>query len=298
MHSEAIIRINKVIDRIEKELSNDHSLSDLAETAHMSKFHFHRTFKLITRETPHEYIARKRIEKIASLFSIGDKRPVSELASAYGFQNLSSFSRAFKKYYGCSATQFRKKLKSVEGAGILKNSKIGKTLEAGHTYLYDSEKLKNWMAKKAQIEVRLLPEVKVAYVRHWGSPYTVDEAFEKLGSWTANRDEQMLGAHYILFHDNPNLTEEYKIQQSACVEIKNGKVDKGTVSMLQIPSQKYAVGKFELTETEFELAWNSMILWLNEKNLRAKDGYRFEKFQNNSLFDESKVFRVEIGIPV
>lgn len=299
MHSEIIIRINKVIDHIEKHLSNELTLDKLAQIANLSKFHFHRTFKLITRETPNEYIIRKRIEKIASLLMVGVDTSISDLSATYGFQNLSSFSRSFRKQYGCSATQFKKGVRSREETGNLRNSKIGKISALSQNYLYASEKLKDWMAEKAEIAVKFLPEVQVAYVRHWGSPYTIDKAFDKLQKWCKTNDPWRLGENYfILFHDNPTLTDDYKIQQSACIEIKNQDFTKPGISVLSIPSQKYVLGKFSVTDGEFEMAWNSMVLWINEHNLNVKDGHRFEKFLENSLFDSSPVYQIEIGIPI
>ncbi len=299
MHSGLIIRINKVIDHIEKHISEEHSLEKLAEIANLSKFHFHRTFKFITQETPNDYITRKRIEKIASLLVHDPKQSIAGLSFYYGFQNLSSFSRSFKKYFGFSASQLRKRVKNRTGIDPSLNSKIGKTTFLSKTDLSESEKLKEWMASKAAISVKVIPEVSLAFIRHWGSPYTIHKAFDKLLDWCKAFDNNQIGDDYFtLFHDNPSLTIDYKIQQSACVETKNIVSLKHEISVLKIPSQKYLIGKFELNDREFEMAWNSMIFWLNKNNLRAKDGHRFERFLNNSLFDDSPTYQVEIGIPI
>lgn len=75
-------------------------------------------------------------------------------------------------------------------------------------------------------------------------------------------------------------------------------VKEDEISVLRLPSQKYVIGKFELKDVEFEMAWNSMLVWINENNLKIKDGPRYERFLHNSLFDNSSTYQVEIGITV
>jgi len=299
MHNQILIRINQVIDYIERHISEELPLDKLARIANMSKFHFHRTFKLITNEAPNEYVTRKRIEKVASLLTLNSNEKISYLSTKYGFENLSSFSRAFKKYYGISATKFRNQAKSNSTIHPPENSKIGKTSILSKAYLYESEKLKAWMNKKANISVQFLPKTKLAYVRHWGSPYTIHVAFEELTKWSKSKATGLVGdKYYILFHDNPSLTEEFKIQQSAGVEIKTVNTSFSDISTMDMPSQKYLIGQFNLTENEFGKAWDSMIIWINEHNLKPKEGSRFERFTAQNLFKKSDSYQVEIGIPI
>ena len=299
MHYEIVLRINKVIDHIEEHLCEEHQLEKLAQIANLSKFHFHRTFKIITQETPNEYINRKRIEKIASLLIHNRNESISNLSFRYGFQNLSSFSRSFKKYYGYSASELKQKTKKQTQIKSSKNSKIGKTSILSKDYLCKVEKIKEWMTTRTEISVKHIPEVTLAYVRHWGNPYTIHQAFDKLLVWCKNaKYDSKEKIYFTLFHDNPTLTVDYKIQQSACIEISKQTKLSQKISMLSIPAQKYVIGKFQLTDQEFEMAWNSMIIWMNENNISANDGHRFERFLNNSLFDNSSKYQVEIGIPI
>lgn len=299
MHSEITDRINKVIDHIEEYLCEEHQLEKLAQISFLSKFHFQRTFKMITQETPNEYINRKRIEKIASLLIHNTNESISNLSLKYGFQNLSSFSRSFKKYYGFSASELKQKVKRQITIETSKNSKIGKTTILFEDYLYNVEKIKEWMKIKAEIGVKHLPEITLAYVRHWGNPYTIHQAFDKLLAWCNNVNYDLKDkSFFTLFHDNPNLTIDYKIQQSACVEISEQIKRSKKISTLSIPSRKYVIGKFQLVDEEFEMAWNSMVIWMNENNIHAIEGQRFERFLNNSLFDNSSNYQVEIGIPI
>lgn len=299
MHSEIIVRINRVIDHIEEHLCEENQLEKLAQISFLSKFHFQRTFKMITQETPNEYINRKRIEKIASLLIHNTNESISNLSFKYGFRNFSSFSRSFKKYYGFSASELKQNTKRQISIETSKNSKIGKTTILSEDYLYKVENIKEWMTTKAKISVKHIPEITLAYVRHWGNPYTIHQAFDKLLVWCNNVNyETKDKSFFTLFHDNPALTVDYKIQQSACIEINEQPITTHKISTLKIPHQKYVIGKFQLTGQEFEMAWDSMIIWMNKNNINSKDGHRFEKFINNSLFGNSSKYQVEIGIPV
>ncbi len=296
MHSDIIIRINKVIDYIEQHLSGQHQLEELAKIASLSKFHFLRTFKIITQETPVEYINRKRIERIASLLTLNPGKKLSDLSYQYGFENLSSFSRCFKKYFGVSASQY---INENRPSFLSKNSNIGKTSTLTEQYLCTVKLYNEWTNNNADIQVKNLPEKKVAYVRHWGNPHTIYKSFDNLiRLCEMEKNEIARNKFLILFHDNPSLTVESKIQLSACMEIKEkAKFNEKTPDLI-ISSQKYLVGNFELKNNEYEMAWNSMVIWMNENKLSSKNGYRFEQFSYKNLMKTSGTKQIEIAIPI
>ncbi|MHA7058363.1 GyrI-like domain-containing protein [Aquimarina sp. M1] len=113
-----------------------------------------------------------------------------------------------------------------------------------------------------------------------------------------NRNDDKIN-FITIFHDSPSLMKDYRVQQSACIEIPNiERVSQSEISKLKIPAQKYVIGKFVLQENEFEIAWNSLIVWMNERNIVSVDGYRFEKFLDKSIIKESLSYKVEIRIPI
>jgi len=297
MHPEIKISINTVIDFIEINLSKQLTLEELASIANLSKFHFHRTFKIITRETPNEYIIRKRIEKIASILICNKDSSISDLSIQFGFKDLSSFSRSFKKFYGISATQLKKANETGTKLKEVQNSKICKPNYIFQNYFCDTEETLEWMKNKGEITVLNVPKVDVAYIRHWGNPNTILKTLQKLPLERIENKNELNNILYIIFHDNPSLTVDYKNQQSACIEINNLEIKTDNLSFLTIPSRKYVLGKFKLSNNEFDMAWKSMVLWMNQNNVRSNDGYRFERFSKNSLLQKSSVFELEIAIP-
>ena len=106
---EYLYRINKALRFIDENLDTHLTLESVANIACYSPYHFHRLFKAITRETLNAYIARRRIEKAASILMHKKEVSVSELSLQYGFSSNSSFTRAFKNFYGMPSDGIQKK---------------------------------------------------------------------------------------------------------------------------------------------------------------------------------------------
>lgn len=81
------------------------NLSDIAQEAGISKYHFIRVFSAYTGETPFEYIQRVKILKSFSL--LNQKQSIADISHEVGFESQSSFNKAFKKLTGISPKEFR-----------------------------------------------------------------------------------------------------------------------------------------------------------------------------------------------
>jgi AraC family transcriptional regulator len=82
-------------------------LDDAAREACLSPFHFHRLFKEVFRETPHEYGLRRRLERAARLLQ-ETRLPVTQICLDTGFSSLGSFSTLFRRRFGVSPREIRK----------------------------------------------------------------------------------------------------------------------------------------------------------------------------------------------
>ena len=91
-----IARINRVIDYVEANIDKELTLSELAEVALFSPFHFHRIFSAIVGETLNGFIQRLRIEKAATMLVQNPKKSITEIAFDCGFSGSSAFARAFR----------------------------------------------------------------------------------------------------------------------------------------------------------------------------------------------------------
>ncbi|MFW8052870.1 helix-turn-helix domain-containing protein [Vagococcus fluvialis] len=100
--------INKSEDYIEAHLDDIISLEDLANHANFSSYHFHRLFKEYSRETLKQFVTRIKMERAALFLSINQSISLTEVALNYGYSDVSSFSRAFKRYFGRSPSHYRR----------------------------------------------------------------------------------------------------------------------------------------------------------------------------------------------
>jgi AraC-like DNA-binding protein len=92
---------------IQENITQDISVTRLAEMAYTSRDHFTRTFKSIIGMPPSEYIIRKRLEK-AKLLLLTTDASLSEIISLSGFHTTAYFCRIFKKYTSYTPEQFRR----------------------------------------------------------------------------------------------------------------------------------------------------------------------------------------------
>ena len=81
-------------------------ISEIARIALLSEFHFFRSFKEIFGTTPHSFLLRKRLEAACRQLMHSDTS-IADAALANGFADLSSFSKAFRKYFGISPSEVK-----------------------------------------------------------------------------------------------------------------------------------------------------------------------------------------------
>lgn len=72
----------------------------------LSPYYFIRLFRRIYRQTPHQYLVQRRIDKAKELLRNTDLS-ITEICAAVGFESLGSFSALFSKSVGISPTAYR-----------------------------------------------------------------------------------------------------------------------------------------------------------------------------------------------
>lgn len=83
------------------------ALEELAREACLSPYHFHRTFRQLFGQTPHELLTHYRIQRAAEDLR-NTHKSVTDICFENGFESLPSFSRLFRKRLGVSPRKFRR----------------------------------------------------------------------------------------------------------------------------------------------------------------------------------------------
>ena len=290
---EYIKRISLVLDYIEKNLDDDLSLEALSQKACYSSFHFHRVFSTITGENVNQYVNRKRIERIASILITGTATSIKALAYTYGFNSESSFSRAFRKFYGISPTQFKS-----DGQSLL--SKIGIEPFSAEKYICDIDNIHNWMKMNAQIVVSKLSEIKLAGITHIGEFDKIGDMYQSLIEWGHKKDLLPTATFkaITIYHDNPHVTPNPKVRYSACISIARDFKAEGEIRPLSIQKGIYAIGSFEINAEEIPAAWKGMCLWVMENGYEFRDADYFEIYVNDHKTHPEQKFLIDICIPL
>lgn len=304
-YMEYISRINKVQDYIEANLGGDLSLDTLAEISGFSKFHFHRIFRGIVKETLLSYINRIRMERAVFFLLHNPSMSITEIAMMFGFSESAAFARLFKKHYGMSASEVRQ-VYSKSCQVDSKNGKANSLLPSYNEDIINILRKEDIMLVKGNVEVRMIEEIKAVYLRHSGSYEELAGVFHgmmgKLMNWAKarnllNNDDVKF---FSIYHDNPEITAPENLRTSICLVVYQDIDVDGEIGKMTIPLGKYAIGHFEVDDpSDHTNAWNYIYAeWLPNSGFQPDEGYVFEMYMNDPNTHPTKKHFLDIYIPI
>ena len=101
-------RISSAMDYVQKNIHRRPSLEDVAQSAYISAFHFHKVFKLVVGETLADYERRIRLERAAAIFFYQKDTSVTEVAMLLGYSSPQNLAKCFKKQFNLTPTTIKK----------------------------------------------------------------------------------------------------------------------------------------------------------------------------------------------
>lgn len=104
-----IIKLQPVLDYIEKSINGKVDMKEAAKLMNLDYFYFGKYFKKLIGKTFIEYVNYKKIIN-AELILLTKDISVMETASMVGMPNMANFYKNFYKYNKCSPKEFRRKL--------------------------------------------------------------------------------------------------------------------------------------------------------------------------------------------
>lgn len=297
--NENIARLNTAIVYIEENLAEKLTLEIVAKKAHFSPFHFHRLFTVVVSETLHNFINRKRIEKAASYLLHQKNKSITEVSEHVGFTNLSSFSRAFVKFYGISPLKFKKESPNTFSKICKTESKNSKTKISFEQYICNINNALNWLKMNAKTEIKQIEKLDLASISHKGHIDEIVTVYNRLIKWASpkglmNEKTRML----TIYHDSPKITDPNNVRMSACIVLnKPIKVD-GEVNLKAIKNTKSIVSRLEITSFQFQQAWESNFAWMVENGYNKSEIAPFAIYYNNATEHPENKFIVDLCIPI
>lgn len=96
MEYDAILQ--SVLDDIDRRISENIRVDELACASHYSIYHFCRLFMALTGTPVMTYVTRRKLEY--ALYDLSRGRKIIDVAMKYGFETHAGFTKAFKKCFG------------------------------------------------------------------------------------------------------------------------------------------------------------------------------------------------------
>ncbi len=252
-NTEYVRRINLAIEYIHKHIDQPILLEDVAKSSYFSAYHFHRIFHGIVAETVNNFITRKKMERAAHRIVCKRELSITDISELGGFSSSANFAKAFKSYFGFSASQLR-------NPDINKSSKIGKIYrkygkEFDPQSLYSQfvtnrvsinpDKLKEYLMN---VKIEQYQERRIAYLTA-PDGYELTSIFntwDRLSTWAeSNQIENHSKKRYAICHDNPMITPIDKCRYDASIEIDDKLIVNAPFAVKIIPAGEYAVAYYK-----------------------------------------------------
>ncbi len=292
---EYVGRVNRVIDHIRENLTGDLRLDALAQVANFSSYHFHRVFKSIVGETLNDFIRRVRVQRAAAQLIHNPTRTITEIAVTCGYSSPSTFAREFRRYFDVSASRFR-------AGGHDSLLRFREQLEEGGAEFTNPPGLSSTRTDMVfRVDVRELPELHVAYVRHVGRYNEIGVTFRRLMRWAGPRRLLRFPETKVLaiYHDNPDVTPVDKLRADACVTVRKGTRTKRDIGTTTVPGGLFAVAYVEIDPTQYGEAWDRLIgEWMPQSGYQPDDRMCYELYLNDPEKHPEGKHIVEICEPI
>ena len=277
-YNDYVQRINKVVAYINNHLDETLELKTLANEAALSDFHFHRIFKALKGEAIGGYITRLRLEATARLLRY-TALTIEEIAFNIGYETPASLSKAFKKQYGISPTEYRTNK---------------------DTYIMKKEIINPDLALKAPKIVTLEPK-NLIYVALTGAYGSLDygKAYEQL--WGVIKAQKLFTKRIesiCISYDDPKITEGSLQRSDVCLAIHKPATPQEEVSCKTLAGGKYAVFFYQGSYENLSQVYDTAVRWVIDHQYTLRGEPFFEKYLNDARRTPKEKLKTEIYIPI
>ncbi|MFC1819755.1 GyrI-like domain-containing protein [Thermodesulfobacteriota bacterium] len=282
-----LAHVQEAIEYVEKNLDQEIKASDVAREVAFSMYHFHRIFLAVVGQTLTGYIRRRRLTE-AAFKLVETKNKVIDIAFDYQFETPESFSRAFKKMYGITPGQYRKKRSHL---GFLHQTKIDETI---------LRRLNGGMTMEPKIIIK--DEFIIVGMRYYGEnrnneiPQLWDRFIPRIHEIKNHINREL---SYGICYPTEDESQNGEFEYIAAVEVGDlDEIPDGMV-MRTVPTQKYAVfvhkGPADKIKETYGVIYGTLLPKLGYDFAKAPD---FEYYDDRFDEDNQETSELDIYIPI
>lgn len=275
--------IENAIEYIEKNITEDLTVSRIAGEVNISAFYFQKGFSMLCGYTVGEYVRMRRLSLAGSELLSSDIK-VIDLAMKYGYDSPDSFTKAFMRFHGSTPTDVRR------NGAILKSFAplhIKLSLDGGSIMEYRIEQKK---AFKVMGVSRKFPyeNANVNIPKFWDEAFIQPKERPVTGMYGVCFDEEMAGNQFRYM-----IADDFVAEQA----------EKKNLEVYEIPAHTWAVFPcrggmpIPLQETNHRIFTE----WLPTSSYEIAEGYNIEYYSDPADFKDGMQdaqYYSEVWIPV
>jgi AraC family transcriptional regulator len=267
-------RVQRVVDYLAEHLDDALDLETLASVAHFSPYHFHRIYRALLQETVNDTVRRLRLRR-AAIDLLDRNLSVERAARRAGYASQAAFTRAFRAEYGQPPARYRVERRSAE-----------------------LEQRRNPGAY--EVELLVLPNLRVAAIEHRGDYRLTGRAFERLMTVAATTGLMTAGTRTIgIYHDDPASVPQEELRSTACITVPDAWVPSGELVEAQIEGGRYARIVHTGPYTELKVAYDWLYeAWLPESGEEPRNLPCLEEYLNDPRQATAKELATAVMVPL
>lgn len=266
-------RVKRVVDYLHEHLDEKFDLERLATLAHLSPYHFHRTYRGLLGETVYDTVRRLRLRR-AALDLLDARISIERAATRAGYTSQAAFTRAFRAEYGAPPARYR----GVRSAH--ENNPKEMTMY--------------------EVEIVDVAPLRVAALQHRGDYQLMSRAFEQLAAIAATQgfftdQTRTMG----IYHDDPKSVPEADLRATACMTVPDDWMAAGEIEEARIEGGRYAriVHTGPYTELEKPYDWLYRT-WLPKSGEEPRDLPCVEEYLNDPRQVPAKDLQTAVMMPL
>lgn len=276
IHNEAIGKVKTYIDQ---HLNAVIDMNDLCMISNLSLYYLRRVFKDMNGENIGNYIQRLRLESIAHKL-ISTHLTINEILDQTAYQTKSSLAKAFKKHFGLSMSEYRKRFYQVTLKEFAPQTAM--TLQPQIMKL-NTQKVISYPVGKSYQD-------KNNYLKTWDKIVNYKEKYIK---------KEDSGKYVSISRDNPLVTIEEQCRFYLGIIITGDYKPNGKFSIQEIPGGHYAVFRHKGSYATLPELYRSIYEdWLPQSKYAQNNSISFEVYQNAPRYTDISEWTTDVYIPI